>query len=241
MGVKGPFLVICPLSVVPAWMNEIARWTPSFKAIKFHGPPPERERLKRLCNENSYDVYVTNNEQFVNERHWFQHRVWKYVVVDEGCAPPIDTRDLTVGHCLKNDKTDLARFVGTLSTEYRLLLTGTPLQKYVNVLPLKLTVLSSLHELWALFHFLYPDVFPSATADAFKAAFNLTKGTYDTKFIDAASSLLSKLMLRRMKTDMNEIKLPPKEELLIYVPLSRLQRYTSIPTVILTADFGISV
>lgn len=86
-------------------------------------------------------------------------------------------------------------------------------------------MVSSLHELWALFHFLYPDVFTIHTADAFKTAFNLTKGTYDTKFIDSASALLSKMMLRRMKVDMDEIKLPPKEELLVYVPLTPLQRY----------------
>ena len=83
---------------------------------------------------------------------------------------------------------------------------------------------SSLHELWALFHFLYPDVFTAQTSDAFKEAFNLTKGTYNTSFIDNASALLGKLMLRRMKVDMEEIKLPPKEELLVYVPLTPLQR-----------------
>ena len=32
-------------------------------------------------------------------------------------------------------------------------------------------------------------------------------------------------MLRRMKADMDEIKLPPKEELLVYVPLTPLQRF----------------
>src|SRR5436305_1021317 len=76
---------------------------------------------------------------------------------------------------------------------------------------------SSLHELWALFHFLYPDVFIAQTSDAFKEAFNLTKGTYNTTFIDRASALLGKMMLRRMKVDIEEIKLPPKEELLVYV------------------------
>jgi SWI/SNF-related matrix-associated actin-dependent regulator of chromatin subfamily A member 5 len=56
-------------------------------------------------------------------------------------------------------------------------------------------------------------------------AFDLTKGMYDSKFIESASTLLSKVMLRRMKADMDEIKLPPKEELLVYVPLTPLQRY----------------
>jgi SNF2 family DNA or RNA helicase len=65
-------------------MNETARWTPSFKAIRVHGNVAERARLKGLCRDNSYDIYVTSYEQFVLARHWFSHRVWKYVVVDEG-------------------------------------------------------------------------------------------------------------------------------------------------------------
>jgi SWI/SNF-related matrix-associated actin-dependent regulator of chromatin subfamily A member 5 len=88
--------------------------------------------------------------------------------------------------------------------------------------------MSSLHELWALYHFLWPDVFTPQTADAFKFAFDLTKGTYDTKFIDSASALLAKMMLRRMKEDLTEINLPPKEELLVYVPLTPLQRYSPV-------------
>jgi len=98
-GVKGPFLVICPLSVLPAWMNEIARWAPSFKAIRIHGVQADRARVKALCRENSYDIYVTNYEQFVAERYWFGNRVWKYVVVDEGMpvgtvVQPADCRPL---------------------------------------------------------------------------------------------------------------------------------------------------
>jgi SWI/SNF-related matrix-associated actin-dependent regulator of chromatin subfamily A member 5 len=123
----------------------------------------------------------------------------------------------------------LAHAVGTLNAEYRLLLTGTPLQKYPpppTSSPISHVDGSSLHELWALFHFLYPDVFTPQTADAFKSAFDLTKGTYNTKFIESASALLAKMMLRRMKVDLDEIKLPPKEELLVYVPLTPLQRYT---------------
>ena len=84
MGVEGPFLVICPLSVLAPWMNEIAHWTPSFKAVRFHGTATERERLKTVCKGKEYDVYVTSYEQFVLERNWFTHRVWRYAVIDEG-------------------------------------------------------------------------------------------------------------------------------------------------------------
>jgi len=65
-------------------MNEIARWTPSFTALRFHGTMSERERVKGLCKDREYDIYVTSYEQFVLERHWFGNKVWRYVVVDEG-------------------------------------------------------------------------------------------------------------------------------------------------------------
>ena len=84
VGVEGPFLVICPLSVVTPWMNEIALWTPSLSAIRLHGTMAERERLKSICKEKEFDIYVTSYEQFVAERNWFSRRIWRYVVVDEG-------------------------------------------------------------------------------------------------------------------------------------------------------------
>jgi SWI/SNF-related matrix-associated actin-dependent regulator of chromatin subfamily A member 5 len=65
-------------------MNEIAYWTPSFTAVRLHGTMPERERLKSMCKDKEYDVYVTSYEQFVLEKNWFTRRVWKYVVIDEG-------------------------------------------------------------------------------------------------------------------------------------------------------------
>ena len=47
-------------------------------------------------------------------------------------------RVFMVGHVLKNEQTQLAHAVCTLNAEYRLLLTGTPLQKYPPPLPLVL-------------------------------------------------------------------------------------------------------
>jgi SWI/SNF-related matrix-associated actin-dependent regulator of chromatin subfamily A member 5 len=67
-------------------MNEIKRWTPTFTSIRFHANMPERERLKQSCKDKEFDVYVTSYEQFVAERHWFGHRIWRYVVVDEGTS-----------------------------------------------------------------------------------------------------------------------------------------------------------
>tara|TARA_B110000971_G_scaffold196297_1_gene211320 strand:+ start:36 stop:323 length:288 start_codon:yes stop_codon:yes gene_type:complete len=60
---------------------------------------------------------------------------WQYLIVDEA-------------HRLKNEASQFSKNIRELGTQFRLLLSGTPLQ-------------NNLHELWALLNFLVPDVFSS--------------------------------------------------------------------------------
>lgn len=52
-------------------------------------------------------------------------------------------------HRIKNEKSSLSLAVRKMNTQFRLLITGTPLQ-------------NNLHELWALLNFLMPDIFGDA-------------------------------------------------------------------------------
>ena len=46
-GVRGPHLVIAPLSVLSSWMSEFKRFCPDLRVVKLHSSDPaERERLK---------------------------------------------------------------------------------------------------------------------------------------------------------------------------------------------------
>ncbi|KAI8917041.1 SNF2 family N-terminal domain-containing protein [Powellomyces hirtus] len=197
-GAGGPFLVICPLSVLSSWMTEAKRWVPDLTVMCFHGTVAERDRLKHEYTRIRADILVTSYEQYVSENHWFKTITWKYVVLDEG-------------HKIKNEKTNVSTTLRGLSSQYRLLLTGTPLQ-------------NNLHELWALFHWLFPEVFTDATAKKFDDSFNLTKGTYDVTILTHARRLLEKVMLRRMKAQV-DFQIPPKEEITLYVPISPMQRF----------------
>ncbi|KAF2166070.1 hypothetical protein M409DRAFT_55414 [Zasmidium cellare ATCC 36951] len=214
IGENRPFLVVCPLSVLSSWISETRKWTPELNVIRFHGPKLERERFKKHCLERKsrwesgrgtdkdrVDMVVTTYETFVSESSWFKRSfVWRYCVLDEG-------------HKIKNEKSDISSSLQGLSAEYRLLLTGTPLQ-------------NNLREMWALLHWLFPDVFPVDTADDFRKAFDLTKGTVSTDFMDDARRLLELIMLRRMKTSPGvNLGLPPKEEVLLFVPLTPMQRF----------------
>ncbi|KAM0715989.1 hypothetical protein Q7P37_008503 [Cladosporium fusiforme] len=227
-----PFLVICPLSVLSSWAAEAAKWTPDLKVIRFHGPKVERERLKQQTlgfidrygsntgkskgkrkstrasevidlteDERPVDLVITTYETFVGEQNWFKRAfAWRYVVLDEG-------------HKIKSEKSDVSSSLQTLRAEHRLLLTGTPLQ-------------NNLQELWALLHWLFPEVFPVETAMNFKQAFDLTKGRASTAFMDDARRLLEIIMLRRMKSSPGvDLGLPPKEEVLLFIPLTPMQRW----------------
>lgn len=93
-----------------------------------------------------------------------------------------------------------------------MLLTGTPLQ-------------NNLSELWALFHWLYPEVFTDDTLELFQESFNLTKGQFSNTVVANSRRLLELIMLRRMKDSPGvNLNLPPKTEVLLFTPLSPIQR-----------------
>src|SRR5258706_9446495 len=107
----------------------------------------------------------------------------------------------------------ISRSLQGLNAEYRLILTGTPLQ-------------NNLGELWALLHWLYPEIFGDQSADLFRNSFDLTKGLYSNTVLDNSRRLLELIMLRRMKNSPGvDLNLPPKTEVLLFVPLSPMQRF----------------
>ena len=86
---------------------------------------------------------------------------------------------------------------------------------------------------------LYPEVFTERTADLFKTSFDLTKGNVSMAVMDNARSLLELIMLRRMKNSPGvDLNLPPKTDILLFVPLTPMQRfwYTRLMT---RADQGL--
>ncbi len=197
--IQGPHLVVAPLSVLSNWITELNRFCPSLRLVRFHGPKDERNRIKEeeLHDLQEFDVVVTTYEMFAAETTLFQRRfIWRLLVVDEG-------------HRLKNEKSQLSMKLNMVHAYCRILLTGTPIQ-------------NNLRELWALLHFMLPDVFPAGSTIKFEEGFDLTKGFCDTNRMEEARGLLSKLMLRRVK-DQISIALPPRTEIQILVKLTHVQ------------------
>ena len=102
----------------------------------------------------------------------------------------------------------------------RLLLTGTPLQ-------------NNLAELWSLLNFLLPEIFDDLAV--FESWFDVKElqdeeGTMkflqqeeEKNVVASLREILKPFMLRRVKTDVC-LEIPPKKEIIVYAPLTELQR-----------------
>ena len=77
-----------------------------------------------------------------------------------------------------------------------------------------------------MLHWLYPEVFTTKTSQLFRSSFDLSKGQISIKVMDDARRLLELIMLRRMKNSPSvKLDLPPKKEVVLYVPLTPMQRF----------------
>ncbi|KAJ6541806.1 P-loop containing nucleoside triphosphate hydrolase protein [Mycena capillaripes] len=199
-------LIVCPLSVLSSWEAECRRWVPSMRAVRFHGTPEERERIKGLMRGTdaaAVDIVLTTYETLSStDIGWFKTRRWTCVVLDEG-------------HRIKNSDTEVASRVAALGGQWRIILTGTPIQ-------------NNLTELWGLFHWLYPQIFKQTTRALFAASFDLQQGTYALPVLNAVRALLGTIQLRRTKNSLSAGALggvPPREEYTVFIPLTELQRF----------------
>lgn len=208
----GPHLVVAPKSCLSNWKDEFSRFAPGFAVHVIVGDQAERdaeiERLQRSIAEGKATCCITNYEQ-VHRNARLSTQEWQIVAVDEG-------------HRLKNPETVLHAAMSKLRCRMRLLLTGTPLQNGLN-------------ELWALLHYLLPDLF-TCMMD-FKAWFARPfKGQAQNEFdiqldpeqeqqvIARMHALLAPFLLQRLKGEVLEGKLPPRQEMTVRVSLSAWQR-----------------
>jgi SWI/SNF-related matrix-associated actin-dependent regulator of chromatin subfamily A member 5 len=157
-GITGPSLVICPLSVLYSWCNELKKWAPSLKILRFHSScASERDSQRSILLQDSlsYDVVVTTYEMAKQPqlRNLWSRQYFNYLVLDEG-------------HKIKDANSQISQACRGIHCDNKLILTGTPLQ-------------NNLVELWSLLNFLYPDIFVSS--EPFAAAFDISNNVVKTE------------------------------------------------------------
>jgi SNF2 family DNA or RNA helicase len=76
----GPHLVIVPLNVLDTWCQEVHRWCPSFRVIRYHGSERERQRINDVyVAPREYDILVTTYETAVVASRYLTNQMFCYV------------------------------------------------------------------------------------------------------------------------------------------------------------------
>ncbi|KRZ23437.1 Lymphocyte-specific helicase, partial [Trichinella pseudospiralis] len=210
VGVKGPFLVISPLSTLRNWMNEFKKFAPEIPVLLYYGKRDERRKLKENFTSaravrkfNVFPVVLTTYEILIRDKNIFMKTFWRYMIIDEG-------------HRIKNNNSVLSIIVRKISSDGRLLLSGTPLQ-------------NNMAELWSLLNFIMPELFGELSW--FEEYFNfegLTTANTDTleaskkEILEKLHNLLAPFILRRLKADVIS-NLPMKKEHTVFAPLCERQ------------------
>lgn len=201
----GPHLIVVPTTVLLNWKTEFQRWCPGMKVLVYIGSRKERHRLRKgWMSEDAFHVCITSYSLVVMDRTVFRRRPWGFLILDEA-------------HQVKNFVSKKWRALFDLQAEYRLLLTGTPLQ-------------NSVMELWSLLHFLLPFASAFSSNEEFREWFSnpmedMVRGqtSLNEEIVRRLQTLIRPFMLRRLKKDV-ETQLPSKTEKVVMCHLSRRQR-----------------
>ncbi len=211
--VAGPFLFVVPLTVLFNWMNEFRKWCPTINVLRVHTTDTtEQERLKSLIADPKTEVVVTTYEIIKTGglSQVLRRVVWRATFLDEG-------------HRIRNEDNIVSRACCGIRSEFKVILTGTPLQ-------------NNLRETGGLLKFLAPNVFTDLSL--FDDAFNLNSSSgpginatsndggglqIDRELLNKAHYMIRPFLLRRIKSEVEQ-KLPPKIETKIDCPMTEMQK-----------------
>jgi hypothetical protein len=189
---NGATLLICPLSVVVNWENQIKEHVAPdlLKTYIFHGPL----RTQKWAELNEYDLVITSYGTIAAEFKRYSSPLyqtnWFRIVLDEA-------------HLIRNSSTSMAVAACALSAERRWVVTGTPVQ-------------NRLEDLGSLIKFLRIKPFDQKTAFAqyILAPFK----TGDVEILPKLRLLVDSITLRRLK---DNIDLPDRKDLILRLDFSK--------------------
>jgi len=184
---KGPALIVCPTSVLPNWRAEIARFRPRLKVVAYHGPGRQLD--------DAADVTLTTYSILRLDAELLAARRFATLILDEAQA-------------IKNPDSQVARAAYDLTADFRVALTGTPLE-------------NRLDELWSLAHFTNRGLLGGRREFDDRHARPIADG--DRGAAQRLRERLRPFLLRRLKRDVAP-ELPPRTDAVLRVTLDERER-----------------
>ncbi|RNE99365.1 putative DNA excision repair protein [Trypanosoma rangeli] len=215
---RGPCLIVSPLTVLRQWVAEMHRWAPYIRTCVMHessATTMSREKLVESIQATPAVLLTTYTA--VRQHCQLLHRAkFQYVILDEG-------------HKISNPEATVTLAVKSFPTPHRIILSGTPIQ-------------NTLKELWCLFDFVRPGLLGTMTkfVEEFEEPINASKDVRASSLtlataVECAQALRERIapyLLRRLKRQVMHHALPQKYERVIRCPLSdeQLEAYVELLT-----------
>ena len=187
----GPALVAAPTSVCGNWIEEAARFAPTLNVIDYRSAGRE----KVLAALKPFDVVLASYGLLQSDAESFAQKRWHTVVLDEAQA-------------VKNMSTTRSAAVMGLHGDFRMIMTGTPIE-------------NRLSELWNLFRFLNPGLLGSL--ERFNRRFASPVAAGDDGARSRLRRAIAPFLLRRVKEQVLD-DLPERTEVTRRVELSPQER-----------------
>jgi superfamily II DNA or RNA helicase len=197
-GKAGPSLVVAPTSVCGNWIRETQKFAPSLKPALFR-EIPAADRPARLKELRAGDLLVVSYGLLVREAANLAETKFSTLVLDESQA-------------IKNADTLRAKAARQIQAEFKVALTGTPLENHLG-------------ELWSLYRVIFPGLFGSwdEFRDRFVNREEPEQGTGKTSPRATLARQIRPFLLRRTKQEVAP-ELPPRTEMEERIDLSPAER-----------------
>jgi superfamily II DNA or RNA helicase len=190
---KGACLVVAPTSVCHNWENELARFAPTLNVYRLAAA---QDRAAQIEAMGPGDVLIASYGLLHQEDEALTKRAWNMVVLDEA-------------QNLKNADTKRAKVSQKLDAKFRVALSGTPIENYLD-------------ELWSLFNTINPGLLGSRESFQRRFAGPIERDRKPAAR-DALRALIRPFILRRTKNAVLS-ELPPCTELTVTVQLPEDER-----------------
>lgn len=168
---QGPALIVAPTSVCGNWVSELGRFAPSLRVSALLGTS-SAGRPTMPSAPGSGDVVVVSYALAMIERKALTRRTWATLVLDEA-------------QLLKNSATQRGRTIAAIGADFRLALTGTPVE-------------NRLSDLWSIMNLLNPGLLGSSAQFSEQFAVPIER-RQDERVQERLRRVISPFLLRRTK------------------------------------------
>lgn len=191
---KALALIVTPASLVYNWKSEFEKFAPGLKVYTVAGSMKERAAF--ISGFQGPGVLITSYQLLYRDRDWYEKMHFSYQVIDEA-------------QFIKNQGNQTTHAVKEVSADFRLALTGTPVE-------------NQLSELWSIFDFVMPGYLYKYARFRREIEQPIVKNQ-DTAAMEKLQKMIRPFVLRRTKQEVLG-ELPEKIEKPMFAMLEGEQR-----------------